>query len=33
MQDTSTIGDKYEEDYELLSADLPDWTSDFRNDY
>tara|TARA_B100000029_G_scaffold8994_2_gene9577 strand:- start:2638 stop:3945 length:1308 start_codon:yes stop_codon:yes gene_type:complete len=32
MQDTSTIGDKYEEDYELLSADLPDWTSDFRNE-
>ena len=32
MQDTSTIGNQYEEDFHDLCSNLPDWSSEFRNE-
>ena len=32
MQDTSTIGNQYEEDFQDLCSSLPNWSSEFRNE-
>ena len=32
MQDTITIADQYEEDFQNLGATLPEWSSGFRKE-
>ena len=32
MQDTSTIGNQYEADFQDLCSNLPNWSSEFRNE-
>ena len=32
MQDTITIADQYEEDFQNLGSTLPEWSSEFRKE-